>query len=148
MRKLSVYCFMPILIILFSFSCSSHNKSKPTTTENIEESRKYRIVSFSRIGIAGTCTDDYKTVWKIAAEDDAEIRFMQMIENPGWDSKLYALIGLKLVASDQYEVYRNELGKKDTYILYGGGGCIIQTLPVSAVVEFINEARLPNPNLR
>ena len=103
------------------------------------------IVSFSRIGIAGNYTHDYLNVWEISEEENAEQRFIEMIEEPRLDRKLYALMGLKIISSHRYDIYKNNLLNVQTSVQYGGGGCLIPYIPVSEVVKRIDRDQLRDP---
>jgi hypothetical protein len=68
-----------------------------------------------------------------------------MIEEPRLATKLYALMGLKIISSDKYDIYKNSFLDVQTCVKYGGGGCIIQSLPVSDIMKLIDQNQLLNP---
>jgi hypothetical protein len=130
---------LTLMLIISHANCGRHS----VKTEG--DIFRGKIVSFSRIGIAGIYTDDYQQVWNISEEENAEQRFIEMIEEPGLDRKLYALMGLKIISSDNYNIYKNSLLEIQTRVTYGGGGCIIGELPVSGIVKHIDHNQLPDP---
>jgi hypothetical protein len=139
------YKWHNLMILTLVLFISNTNCSRQTakTQRNVPTGGK--IVSFSRIGIAGNYTDDYRKVWNISEGENAEQQFIEMIEEPGLDRKLYALMGLKIISSDIYEIYKNNLLNVQTSVKYGGGGCVIRTLPVSYIVKFIDQNQLLDP---
>jgi len=134
-----------ITILLFVY-CANRTKVRRENVLNTDEYKKYGIVSFSRIGIAGHYTENYIRIWNIAKDNDAENRFSIMLEEPALDIKLYALMGLKIINSDKYIVYRERLSKIKTGVRYGGGGCVIEVRPVNKIVEFIDQYQLREPD--
>lgn len=135
-----------IITILLFASCANRATTNRGNEDNTNAIRKYGIVSFRRIGFAGTYIDDYIRIWKIAKISDAESKFTMMIEEPDLDTKLYALMGLKIISSDKYKVYRKRISKIKSEVRYGGGGCMISVMPVSDIVEIIDQSQLLDPN--
>lgn len=146
----SVYCrwhsaIRDLTVLTLMLIISHANCGRQTTKTQGDIFFGGKIVSFRGIGIAGTYTDDYRKVWNISEEENAEQRFIEMIEEPRLDRKLYALMGLKIISSDMYDIYKKSLLEVQTRVKYGGGGCIIQTIPVSEIVKRIDENQLTDP---
>lgn len=129
-----------LMLIMFHTNCERY-----TTKTQGDMSGEGRIVSFNLIGMFGKYTGDYQKVWKISERENAEQRFIEMIEEPRFDTKLYALMGLKIISSDKYDTYKDDLLEVQIRVRYGYGGCMITSLPVSDVVELIDQCQLPDP---
>ena len=128
------------LLLFISYTCCARKKIK---TQEVLQSGG--IVSSTPIGLAGTYTENYKKIWSISEERNAEQHFIEMIEDPNLDIQLYALMGLKIISSDKYNIYKEKLLTIETLVPYGLGGCMVGELQGGKIVENIDKYPLTDP---
>jgi hypothetical protein len=104
-----------------------------------------QIFSVTRIGFAGTYTGGYLAVWAQRSQPDAEAIFLAQLKDPDPAARLYGLVGLKLIASDQYAVSRDALAREAGKVAAGPGGCMIMSMPIKDLVALIDRTGLEDP---
>ncbi len=104
------------------------------------------IFSFCRIGFGGVFTEEYESVWEISKTEAAKGRFSNMLTGKTNQEKLYGLVGLKIIQSDEFDKSAKELEKIDGELFYGGGGCMIIPRTVKWAVDQVRQSVMIDPN--
>lgn len=131
-----------LLIALLIVGCGRHaTKSQEAHGDQADRSV---IVSFLPIGPGGLYTGDYRQVWQISRDEDAERKFVDMIERENIAGALYGLMGLKIINSEAFSLHAQTLSSRPEEVRYGRG-CIIMNTSAQAVIQSIDQADLPEP---
>ena len=131
-----------LLIALLIVGCSRY--ATIDQEAHGDQVAKAVIVSFLPIGPGGLYTGDYRQVWQISRDEDAERRFVEMIERENIADALYGLMGLKIINSEAFSLHAQNLSSRPEEVRYGRG-CIIMNRSAQAVIQSIDQADLPEP---
>jgi len=136
--------YLSIILAMFIMGCGRVDQS--AIEPNWVGEEEWACVSFSRIGFAGEYTDMYLKIWRIKNGRNAEEKYVKMAESSKGTNALYGLMGLKIIKSNSYQYYAKIMKRYDRSLSYGGGGCLISTLPVKGIVEKIDSNNLRDPS--
>jgi len=121
-----------LLAFVFLAACSPDS---PQELDGIEET----IYSHAAIGIAATYTDEYEAVLEWSRTNATADLYLENLASSDPALRLYGLLGLKIIGSDKYRKFLDDLLVDDTMTPYGRGGCIIDGAPVSSIARDIDE---------
>ncbi|MEJ2129012.1 MAG: hypothetical protein P8X81_09205 [Woeseiaceae bacterium] len=122
---------IPLLAVMAT--CST----EPPPQLDFEESSEY---AHEPIGISGAYTREFELVVERSRTDEAEQVYLEYLHSPDAETRLYGLLGLKIIESDKYPKYLEEILADDSIVNYGASGCSIMPERSSFVAELLDKS--------
>lgn len=95
------------------------------------------IIAFEPHGFMEQYESEFIKTLDIAISDDAEKTFLENCKSETLAVVAYAIAGLKIIASDNYNEQLNNLREKDGESFISAGGCLMEPVNTRGIAAYI-----------
>jgi hypothetical protein len=96
------------------------------------------VYAHDGVGFAGAYTQEYEAVLEQSRAKEALQVYLDDLESSDPAIRLYGLLGLKIIGSEQYRWQLDRFLVDLTQVPYGTGGCVIMSEPTSWIAQQID----------
>lgn len=133
MRGLSRTLIIIFLFLLGTFACFAADPAA-TPTDPVRELATVHVFSTGGIGIRGITSKEELAYRAVLRRPDARKTFHEILQTGTPAAQLYALCGLRAVASSEFETAASNLASSELNVTTIHG-CIIKSEPLSRVIQ-------------